>query len=148
MRHLCDSNLLIAATVDSHLHHAEARRWLQSLKKTDTAALCRASQTSFLRLLTLKPVMGEDVLDNSRAIALAQSLLLNPGFEFIAGEPPDLEADWLRMAEADHPAPKTWMDAYLAAFAIGFSLRFVTFDRAFERFRKDGLDLLLLPPGT
>ena len=39
---------------------------------------------------------------------------------------------------------KILIDAYLAAFAIGLSLRFVTFDKGFDRYKKSGLDLLLL----
>lgn len=41
-------------------------------------------------------------------------------------------------------SPKVWMDAYLAAFAITSGLRFVTFDRDFQKFRTQGLDLVIL----
>ena len=37
-----------------------------------------------------------------------------------------------------------WMDAYLAAFAIGHAVEFVTLDQDFKRFVKDGLNLKLL----
>jgi predicted nucleic acid-binding protein len=36
------------------------------------------------------------------------------------------------------------MDAYLAAFAIGHDMEFVTLDQDFKRFGKDGLKLRLL----
>jgi len=36
------------------------------------------------------------------------------------------------------------MDAYLVAFAMCAQMRLVTFDRGFDRWRADGLDLLLL----
>lgn len=37
-----------------------------------------------------------------------------------------------------------WMDAYLAAFAIGHAVEFVTLDQDFKRYEKDGLKLKLL----
>lgn len=40
------------------------------------------------------------------------------------------------------------MDAWLAAFAIRSGMRLVTFDREFERYRAEGLDLLLLEQTT
>ncbi|MCP5550400.1 MAG: hypothetical protein H7A53_05870 [Akkermansiaceae bacterium] len=51
---------------------------------------------------------------------------------------------WLQLAEHDSPAPKLWMDAWLAAFAIRGRMRLVTFDEGFERYRSEGLDLLVL----
>ncbi len=39
------------------------------------------------------------------------------------------------------------MDAYLAAFAIGHAVELVTLHSDFKRFVKDGLKLILLPPG-
>jgi predicted nucleic acid-binding protein len=42
---------------------------------------------------------------------------------------------------------KVWMDAYLAAFAIGHAIEFVTLDQDFKRFVKDGLKLTLLATG-
>jgi hypothetical protein len=41
-------------------------------------------------------------------------------------------------------APKLWMDAYLAAFAIAGGMRIVTLDKDFRNFESQGLNLLLL----
>ena len=40
------------------------------------------------------------------------------------------------------------MNAYLAAFAIESGMRYVTFDRGFQKFIPRGLDLLLLTSAT
>lgn len=62
----------------------------------------------------------------------------------IAPEPAGIERLWPVLADRDVPAPKAWMDAWLAAFAIKARMRLATFDRGFERYRGDGLDLLVL----
>lgn len=56
-----------------------------------------------------------------------------------------MEALWWRLAGLEEAAPKRWMDAYLAAFAIRGSLRMITLDRDFQQFLAAGLDLDLLP---
>jgi predicted nucleic acid-binding protein len=48
------------------------------------------------------------------------------------------------LALRDTASPKLWMDAWLAALAMGANLQLVTFDRGFTQF--DGLNLLLLDP--
>lgn len=55
-----------------------------------------------------------------------------------------MEAKWFALARLASPAPKRWMDAYLAAFAMCAGMRFVTFDAGFEQFVPLGLDLALL----
>ena len=51
---------------------------------------------------------------------------------------------WRTLAGLDSASPKVWMDAYLAAFAIGAGLRLVTLDKDFNNFLPQGLDLALL----
>jgi predicted nucleic acid-binding protein len=45
-------------------------------------------------------------------------------------EPPGIEAAFRTRTLASEPAPKTWTEAYLAAFAEAAGLTLVTFDRA------------------
>jgi toxin-antitoxin system PIN domain toxin len=143
MRHLCDSNVFIALTVDAHPAHRVARDWLQSLLAGDTIGFCRMSQMSFLRLLTQKIADGYAPITNGEAIEkLEQWKKL--AFVEVCAEPDKLETEWLRLANAGKAAPKRWMDAYLAAFALHSRMRLVTLDGDFEKYRKDGLDLLLL----
>jgi hypothetical protein len=61
-------------------------------------------------------------------------------------EPPDLMGLWCRLAGLDQVAPKRWMDAYLAAFAIAGSVRLMSLDWDFVQFQQQGLDLELLTP--
>ena len=61
-------------------------------------------------------------------------------------EPPGVFVLWRTLATRDAASPKVWMDAYLAAFAIGGGLRMVTLDRDFKNFVPQGLDLNLINP--
>lgn len=144
MRNLCDSNVLVALVTERHPHHISALTWLRELGDDDAVVLCRSTQITFLRLLTTEAVMQEEVQTNSKAIAILSGLMADSRFVLMAEEPPDLEARWFKHAGLRSASPKLWMDAYLAAFATALGLRFVTFDRGYERLRSAGLNLLLL----
>ena len=143
MRHLCDSNIFIALTVKSHPGHEAARGWLQTLLAGDTLGFCRMSEMSFLRLLTQRIAEGYLPVKNQDAVEKLHEWKRLPFVE-VCAEPEAMEFDWLRMAAAGQPAPKRWMEAYLAAFAICAGMRLVTLDRDFEKYKRDGLDLLIL----
>jgi hypothetical protein len=49
---LCDSNAWLALALSKHGHHATAREWLDTVEEPATVFLCRATQQTFLRLLT------------------------------------------------------------------------------------------------
>ena len=144
MRHLCDSNVILAAVVQRHPHHIAALNWIDGFGTGDTVAICRQTQISLLRLLTTQAIMKEEVQTNAAAISIIASLMSDSRFKFIAEEPAGFEELWFKLSSQRTAAPKTWMDSYLAAFAQGHSLQLVTFDKAFEKFRRTGLHLLVL----
>jgi toxin-antitoxin system PIN domain toxin len=116
-------------------------QWVEDLPVGDTLFFCRATQQSYLRLLTVKEWMKEDVCTNSEALDAFEKLISDSRIDF-AQEPQDLEARWTAYARVSTPSPKRWMDAYLAAFARQARMSFVTFDRGFGVF--EGLDLIAL----
>ncbi len=143
MRHLSDANPWIAMAVEIHPHHDAARRWMDRLGHRDQVVFNRATQTSFLRLLT-QPIAPSYVpVSESRAWKLYERLLADDRVLWMP-EPKGIEPLWRELSESSRPAPKLWMDAYLAAFAISGDCRLVTFDRGFRKFQAKGLDLLLL----
>ncbi len=143
MKHLCDSNVCLALSVEQHVHHAKAAEWFGALTEADTAVFCRATRISFLRLLTQKIAPDFVPLTNRAAWAVLDQLMADDaaGFE---SEPQGLDFVWRQLTERDASSPKLWMDAYLAAFAIAGGLRMVTLDKDFLNFESHGLDLLLL----
>jgi toxin-antitoxin system PIN domain toxin len=142
---LCDSNVWLALTLSKHVHHAAAREWLDAVDEPVSVCFCRATQQTFLRLLTNASVLspyGNPPLTNRQAWETYRALLADDRIVLRADEPAGLETRWVRFAERDTASPKIWMDAYLAAFALTGGYRMVTTDAAFKQF--PGLDLEIL----
>jgi toxin-antitoxin system PIN domain toxin len=144
-----DTNTWIALAVETHPQHAAARGWYEAEPLAAGDLLfCRATEISFARLVTQSRVMnpcGVVALTNAEAVAYLENLYRDPAVAF-ADEPPATRAVWLRLAAAPLSSPHVWMDAYLAAYAMALGAEFVTFDRAFERYRAEGLALRILAP--
>lgn len=142
-RHLVDVNVFLAASIGSHAHHLTARRWVDGVEPPATLGFCRITEMAYLRLVTQPIADGFRPLTNRTAAAMYLAWCQDERVELI-GEPAGLAGLWPRLALRDECAPKLWTDAYLAAFAIAAGCRLVTFDRAFQQFDSEGLDLLLL----
>lgn len=141
---LADSNVWLALALSKHEFHAATVSWLADCKPPETAAFCRSTQQSFLRLLTTTAVLapyGLPPLTNKAAWQMYEGFL---GDERIlwAPEPVGVETRWNKLAAKSQASPKLWMEAYLAAFAMAGGYQLVTTDNAFRQFK--GLDLLLL----
>ena len=59
-------------------------------------------------------------------------------------EPPELGRHWCQLGAIEQAAPKRWMDAYLAAFAMAAGVLLVSLDRDFSHFEPQGLKFQLL----
>lgn len=142
---LCDSNVWLALALSRHAHHGAARAWFDAVTDAGSVLFCRATQQSFLRLLTNAAVLGaygNPPLTNRQAWEACESLLADDRVAFGSDEPPGLAALWKRFAVRRTASPKLWMDAYLAAFALAGGCRIVTTDAAFRQFA--GLEVELL----
>lgn len=141
---LADSNIWLALALSKHQFHDTVRAWFSGLKSSEQVAFCRATQQSFLRLLTTRAVMepyGIPPLDNESAWKTYQGFLAEKQITWV-GEPRGLDAHWKRLASKPMASPKLWMDAYLASFALARSDLLVTTDKAFSQFV--GLDVVIL----
>ncbi len=145
MKHLCDANVFIAVAVGQHSHHGPAARWFSALDEKDTAAFCRATQNSFLRLLTQKMASNYTALTNAQAWAVYEKTCEDGAVVFVE-EPKGVQGIWCKLAPRETASPKVWMDAYLAAFAIAGGMRLVSLDQDFKNYQASGLDLLLIKP--
>ncbi len=143
---LIDSNCWLAVAFDRHGAHAAAMTAIDETTVEFPACFCRATEQSIVRLLTTSAIQGmyeSPIITNEGAIRLMNDWQSEPNVTFV-DEPAATRELWLRFANRNTASPKLWMDAYLAAFAIGGKLRFVTNDKAFRQFEPQGLDLLLL----
>ena len=145
---LFDSSVWIAAIFPTHPFHEQAQTALHDATPAAPAVFCRSTQQSVLRLASTPALLktyGADGLTNRDALVALDALLaLAQVCE--REEPPGTVVLWHRLAGRDTASPKVWMDAYLAAFAMGGALRMVTLDHDFKSFVAQGLDLVLLNP--
>lgn len=142
---LCDSNIWLALALSKHSYHIVAREWLDTIEEPESIFLCRATQQTFLRLLTSAAILGAygiPPLTNREAWSTYEALFTDDRITFLGNEPAGLEAVWKELTVRGTASPKLWMDAYLAAFALTGRHQMVTTDAAFRQFR--GLDLLVL----
>jgi uncharacterized protein len=142
---LCDSNIWLALALSRHGHHIAAREWLETVEEAASVVFCRATQQTFLRLLTNSSVLGafgNPPLTNRQAWSAYEALLDDDRIVFRAEEPAGVELLWKELALRGTASPKLWMDAYLAAFALAGRYRMVTTDAGFRQFH--GLNPLVL----
>ena len=102
---------------------------------------CRTTALGLVRVTFQRHTFGGSPLSPVEAWENYLRWRARPGIDFF-DEPVGIEnliADWCSKGLA---TPRTWTDLYLAAFAVTDNLRFVAFDRDFEKF--PGLDLLHL----
>ena len=148
MAYLVDTSVWIALTFATHSHHAAAKAAYRAVSAVQPAVFCRATEQSFLRISTTPRVLShysvgaytnQDAIDSlQRFLASTQVVYWN--------EPAGIEAVWLKLATRNTAAPKIWMDAYLAAFAIAGNLQLMTLDQDFKSFVSQGLNLVLITP--
>ena len=141
---LADSNIWLTLALSKHEFHGVARAWLANRAPPETVLFCRATQQSFLRLLTTRAVLapyGIPPLSNKAAWLAYEGFLADERVSWVE-EPRGLKSRWKKLAAQSKASPKLWMDAYLAAFAMAGGYQLVTTDKAFNQFK--GLDLLVL----
>ena len=136
---LVDSNVWLPLVWEGHSNHSAAKSWFAS--KTDSLCFCRVTHLALLRHLTHKSILKEDALSNSAALSLVERLLNSPSIRLVS-EPVGVQERFLQFGKGRRKSPQIWTDTYLAAFAIAGNLRFVTYDKGFNKFQ--GLELELL----
>jgi toxin-antitoxin system PIN domain toxin len=136
----------LAAVFPQHPHHVRAQEELSIATPLAPAVFCRATQQSFLRLITTPQILRAYAVEamTNRSAWKTFELLRAHSSIVVHDEPPGTVALWHRLAAGDTASPKVWMDAYLAAFAISGGRSVVTLDRDFKRYEAHGLGLRLL----
>ena len=136
----------MALAFAAHPHHTIASRHFKARDSVQPAAFCRVTQQAFLRLVStplIQRTYASQPITNATAWSKCQDLLALPQILWL-DEPEGFANLWRSLACLPTASPKVWMDAYLAAFAIHHEVEFVTLDRDFKNFVKDGLNLKLL----
>src|ERR1035437_7435796 len=140
MTYLPDVNVWIALAAERHAHHRVARQWFSNLQNEELA-FCRVTQLGFLRLLTNKHVMQEEVMSPDEAWQAYRVLRLDRRIGY-AAEQNELPETWQTFTEGPRTSSNLWTDAYLCAFANAARLTLVTFDEKMQA--REDLNCLLL----
>ena len=143
---LLDGNVWLAAAFAAHPAHGVARRVLDQVSADEPALWCRATQQSFLRLAStpvITAAYGVAKATNADAWVALEAFLALPQVDVI-DEPLELARHWRQLSAIEQSAPKRWMDAYLAAFAMAAGVLLVSLDRDFSHFEPQGLKFQLL----
>jgi toxin-antitoxin system PIN domain toxin len=124
-----DVNLWLALNYEPHVHNAAAVRWYEALDPAAQFVFCHHTQLGLFRLLSTESVLKQDVM-NQRQCWQIYDRWIESGQAHLAMEPVGLDVGMRARTTSESPSPKTWADAYLAAFAAAAGLTLVTFDRA------------------
>ena len=133
---LPDVNVWLALTINSHVHHAGAARWLAGVRANGVIAFCRATQQGYLRILSNPGVQGAyqlPALTNAQAWDAYEALCSDDRITF-AAEPEGIDPVWREFAARNTASPKLWTNAYLAAFALAGHHELATFDARLWQF--------------
>jgi hypothetical protein len=126
MTYLPDVNVWIALAAEKHTLHHAARRWFTGLHD-EQLAFCRLTQLGFLRLLSNKHVMQDEVMSPDQAWQVYQTVRSDRRVGYLH-EPADLGESWEAFTQGKLSSPNLWTDAYLCAFASAARSTLVTFD--------------------
>ena len=144
---LFDTSVWMALFLEGHPGHRAALEVFDGCSPAEPANFCRATEQSFLRLLTTERIQaayGITGFSNAQAADQVQALQAATAVGCIDREPKGTRTLWLELAGRQTPSAKVWMDAYLAAFAIQGKMPFVTLDRDFQAYERRGLTLKLI----
>lgn len=135
----------MALAFGTHPHHAAARRAFEAADSAHPAAFCRATQQTFLRLVTtaaVQKLFASPAISNDEAWKKWEQLIKLPQVVWL-DEPNGLAILWQKYARLSSASPKVWMDAYLAALARGHDIPLVTLDKDFAKFTDVSVNYLL-----
>jgi hypothetical protein len=124
-----DVNVWVALNSEVHTHHATAKQWYEAIPPSANLVFCRQTQLGLFRILTTAAVMGQEVLTQLQCWRIYDQWLSTGQVAWV-DEPRGLEAGLRELTAGATSSPKTWMDAYRAAFSEAGGLTLVTFDRA------------------
>jgi predicted nucleic acid-binding protein len=82
-------------------------------------------------------------LANSAVVQSLAALRAHRGVQ-VVNEPTDLYASWIHFAAHPTPAPKRWMDEYLAALAFHYAVPIITLDQGVTVFATHGVQVVLV----
>jgi len=106
MTYFPDVNVWIALAAERHMHHRAARYWFGNLRD-EKLAFCRLTQLGFLRPLTNKHVMQEEVMRPDGAWQAYRVLRLDRRIGYLI-QPDGLPETWQQFTDGLLTSPNLW----------------------------------------
>lgn len=139
-----DANIWVAATFPGHSHHGPAMDFLYERSYHDPAWLSSKTSIAWMRLVSTNAISSyynSPEFSNKAALEILNGWLKQPEIQYMDKEPDGTFEKWKQLSSSPLPSPKIWMDAYIAAIAIEANLPLVTFDKGFQAYAAQGLQL-------
>lgn len=138
---LLDVGVWLAAAWAGHRHHEPVASWFD--RQDRALLLCRTTQMSLLRLLTIPTLMGTDVLTRRESWRVLDQMQADERVQW-ANEPAQLDQVWRVLSARNDHSHKVWTDDYLAAFAQTAGSPLATLDKQFPgRYPSLSVELLV-----
>lgn len=137
---LPDINVWLALSAPDHPHRDLAERYWRE-QASSRIAFNTVTMLGLVRISSNAAVLGGQPLTPADAWNVYLGWREMAEVTYVP-EPKTCGVVLNRWVSSDAVTPRTWTDAYLAAFAVAGGCRLVTLDRDFRRFQ--GLDVLLL----
>jgi len=131
MTWLLDGNVLVAMTIDSHLHHSRARAWWKARRRA--IATCASTQGTLLRV---HMALAED-RSAAAAWATLSAICALPGHEFW-----DDSLSYVDVHHRHLQGPRQVTDAWLAELARQRGGRLATLDAGLATLHADVAELI------
>jgi toxin-antitoxin system PIN domain toxin len=123
---LLDVNVLLANSLEAHVHHRAVVRWFQ--RNSDMPfATCVLTETSLLRLL-MNPAINDEPIDTATGIELLRQLHRHPRHRFIEKLPSPGDPEAARFLQRIQGYRQV-TDAALVAIAQANGGKLATFDQ-------------------
>lgn len=129
---LPDVNVWLALSAPEHPHHERAVEYWQT-EAAQRIAFCSLTMLGLMRLLCNTAALGPQPLTPLAAWEVCQRWCADHAV-FVAHEPRRSYVALHSLVVDGLVRPRTWTDAYLAAFAGAGQLRLVSFDSDFANF--------------
>jgi toxin-antitoxin system PIN domain toxin len=137
-----DVSVWLALTDPDHTHHRAARHYWDT-ERTGNLVFLRVTFFGLLRLLTNTHVMDGRPFSPAESWRAGQTYLALPEISLLP-DPPEIDGTMEAWTAEPFFNSKLWTDAWIAASAVGYGYRLVSFDTDFGKF--PGLNFLHLKP--
>ena len=142
---LLDVNVLLANSLEAHVHHRAVVRWFQCNADMPFAT-CALTETSLLRLL-MNPAINDEPIDAATGLDLLKRLHRHPQHRFIEKLPSPGESKTARYLHRIQGYRQV-TDATLVGIAQANGGLLATFDQKLaDRFGPDVLEVISSCPG-